>query len=434
MELYGLTSVIDDRLFGSEKSFRRQYGTGDNLVELRQRIKNLYQRTLRCDVQEYIKYTKRYPLVQKFDATDSEQELYQEVSEFLRRDDLYSVPASQKKLTTMIVRKILASSTYALVFTLTHIKERLQRMLENEQNERFDINELLDDDEMIVCEETDDDTETEDIQIQPVDDSIDIHRLKDEIYTIDCFIAKAKTIKHESKAQALLSALENAFFILEEKGAERKALIFTESIKTQLFLRDYLEANGYDGRIVLFNGKASEPQTNEIYKRWCEKHPERVSGIRAADRRAAAVDYFQHEAEIMIATEAAAEGLNLQFCSLVINYDLPWNPQRIEQRIGRCHRYGQKHDVVVVNFLNMRNYADVRVFNLLSTKFKLFDDVFGASDEVLGQADTIDIETRIWQIYQQCRSEEEINQAFEQLQNEMQVQIDDRMKEVRSRA
>ena len=63
----------------------------------------------------------------------------------------------------------------------------------------------------------------------------------------------------------------------------------------------------------------------------------------------------------MIATEAGAEGINLQFCSLVINYDLPWNPQRIEQRIGRCHRYGQKHDVVVINFLNERNAADQRV-------------------------------------------------------------------------
>ena len=194
----------------------------------------------------------------------------------------------------------------------------------------------------------------------------------------------------------------------------------------------YLESHGYAGRIVLFNGKASEPQTNEIYKKWCLEHPDKVSGIKAADRRAAAVDYFQHEADIMIATEAAAEGLNLQFCSLVINYDLPWNPQRIEQRIGRCHRYGQKFDVVVVNFLNTRNYADVRVFNLLSTKFKLFDDVFGASDEVLGQADTLDIESRIWEIYQQCRSEEEINQAFEQLQSEMQQQIDERMTEVRS--
>jgi superfamily II DNA/RNA helicase len=433
MELYGLTSIIDDHLFGSEKSFRKQYGKGDNLTELRQRIKKLYTRTLRRDVKEYIKYTQRLPLVQKFDATDPEQELYQAVSEFLRRDDLYSVPASQKKLTTMIVRKILASSTYALIFTLTHIKERLMRMLESQCQEQFDISGMVDDeDELTLYEETNDGIDDDEEQILIEEEDIDIPRLKKEIETIDGFIEKAKAIKHESKAQALLTALENAFFILQEKGASRKALIFTESIKTQNFLRDFLESNGYSGRLVLFNGKASEPQTNKIYQQWCMNNPDRVSGIRAADRRAAIVDYFLREADIMIATEAAAEGLNLQFCSLVINYDLPWNPQRIEQRIGRCHRYGQKHDVVVVNFINTRNYADVRVFDLLSTKFKLFDDVFGASDEVLGQADTIDIESRIWKIYQQCRSEEEINQAFEQLQSDMQQQIDERMTEVRS--
>lgn len=133
----------------------------------------------------------------------------------------------------------------------------------------------------------------------------------------------------------------------------------------------------------------------------------------------------------MIATEAAAEGLNLQFCSLVVNYDLPWNPQRIEQRIGRCHRYGQKCDVVVVNFVNKRNFADVRVYNLLLDKFHLFSDVFGASDEVLGQADAIDFEKRIWEIYQECRTEEEINAAFERLQSDLQDQISDKMKETR---
>ena len=430
MELYGLTSIIDDRLFGSEKSFRKQYGKGENLVELRQRIQKLYTRTLRKDVREYINYTHRLPLTQKFKATDEEQVLYQEISDFLRRTDIYSVPAAQRKLTTMIVRKILASSTYALVYTLEHIKERLERILKNEKQERFDVDDLVEDDEDWSLDEYEELPEEEEELFDA--DEIDIPRLKAEIATIAGFIEKAKSIKTESKAKALTKALEEAFKKLAEQGAERKALIFTESTRTQTFLKEYLEAHGYADCIVLFNGKASEPQTNEIYKQWCLDHPDSVSGIKAADRRAAAVDYFQHQADIMIATEAAAEGLNLQFCSLVINYDLPWNPQRIEQRIGRCHRYGQKYDVVVVNFLNMRNYADIRVFNLLSTKFKLFDDVFGASDEVLGQADTLDIESRIWEIYQQCRSEEEINQAFEQLQNEMQQQIDERMTEVRS--
>ena len=431
MELYGLTSVIDDHFFGSEKSFRNEYGKGENLKQLRQRIQPLFTRTLRKDVKEYINYTRRLPLTQKFNATDDEYELYQEVSEFLRRDDLYSVPASQKKLTTMIVRKILASSTYALIFTLEHIKERLLRMLEANKAEDLNVEELVDEDEWQTYQEYEDDSAMVCEESLFDEDEIDVPRLKEEIETVEGFIDKARHIKEESKAKALLIALEQSFDKLREMGANRKALIFTESTKTQAYLREFLEANGYDGKVVLFNGKASEPQTNDIYKRWCEAHPDKVSGIKAADRRAAIVDYFQNEAEIMIATEAAAEGLNLQFCSLIINFDLSWNPQRIEQRIGRCHRYGQKFDVVVVNFINIRNYADVRVFELLNDKFKLFDDVFGASDEILGKADNIDIESRIWEIYQQCRSEEEINAAFSRLQADMQEEIDQRMDEVR---
>src|SRR5260221_121182 len=126
----------------------------------------------------------------------------------------------------------------------------------------------------------------------------------------------------------------------------------------------------------------------------------------------------------MIATESAAEGVNLQFCNLVVNYDLPWNPQRIEQRIGRCHRYGQQHDVALINFLNRSNQADQRVFELLDEKFKLFDGVFGASDEVLGALESgVDFEKRISTIYQTCRTPTEINAAFDQLQRDLEMQI-----------
>src|SRR5438552_9620948 len=134
----------------------------------------------------------------------------------------------------------------------------------------------------------------------------------------------------------------------------------------------------------------------------------------------------------MIATEAGAEGINHQVCSLVVNYDLPWNPQRIEQRIGRCHRYGQKHDVVVVNFLNRKNEADRRVFELLSEKFQLFEGVFGASDEVLGAIESgVDFEKRIADIYQRCRKHEEIKVAFDQLQLELSLEINEAMTQTR---
>src|SRR4030095_14476655 len=155
---------------------------------------------------------------------------------------------------------------------------------------------------------------------------------------------------------------------------------------------------------------------------------DRVTGSRTADMRSALVDYFHDQGQIMIATEAGAEGINLQFCSLVVNYDLPWNPQRIEQRIGRCHRYGQKCDVVVVNFLNKANAADVRVYQLLDEKFKLFSGVFGASDEVLGAIESgIDFEKRIVNIYQNCRSKDEIQLAFDFLQNELEQNIEEQI-------
>src|SRR5690606_26008950 len=121
-----------------------------------------------------------------------------------------------------------------------------------------------------------------------------------------------------------------------------------------------------------------------------------------------------------------------QFCSLVVNYDLPWNPQRIEQRIGRCHRYGQKHDVVVINFLNQRNEADQRVYELLKEKFNLFTGVLGASDEVLGSIESgVDFEKRILSIYQQCRTPEEIERAFQTLREELDESIQARMAETR---
>jgi hypothetical protein len=157
-----------------------------------------------------------------------------------------------------------------------------------------------------------------------------------------------------------------------------------------------------------------------------------VAGSRAVNVRTAIMEHFRDEASILIATEAAAEGINLQFCSLVVNFDLPWNPQRIEQRIGRCHRYGQKHDVVVINFLNENNAADQRVYELLNQKFSLFDGVFGASDDVLGSIESgVDFERRVLDIYQQCRTQKEIEQAFQKLQAELDETIQNRLQDTR---
>src|SRR5699024_4910491 len=230
--------------------------------------------------------------------------------------------------------------------------------------------------------------------------------------------------------EALLIALEQGFESMAKVGAERKAVIFTESRRTQDYLLQFLESHGYLGKTVTFSGRNTTAGINAIYQRWLFEHQgtAKVTGSPDVDRRSAIIDYFRTDAEILIATEAAAEGVNLQFCSLVINYDLPWNPQRVEQRIGRCHRYGQKHDVVVINFLNTRNEADKRVLELLTEKFRLFDGVFGASDEILGKIESgIDFEKRILGIYDSCRTPQDIEAAFNALQAELEEQIAERI-------
>jgi hypothetical protein len=265
----------------------------------------------------------------------------------------------------------------------------------------------------------------DDEQPAPLSD-VDRKAIEAEIADLDKFICLATSIQHNAKGKALLKALGIAFPKAETLGAKQKAIIFTESRRTQDYLLRLLSDSPYAEGIVLFNGSNTDERSKKIYSDWLSRHQgtDRVTGSRAADMRSALVDYFRNEGNIMIATEAGAEGINLQFCSLVVNYDLPWNPQRIEQRIGRCHRYGQKHDVVVVNFLNQKNEADRRVYQLLSEKFKLFDGIFGSSDEVLGALESgVDFEKRIAEIYQRCRLPEEIKAAFDQLQLELSHEI-----------
>jgi hypothetical protein len=439
LELYGLSTLIDDRIFGDLPSFRTQYtNTGGDLESLRDRLRPFCKRTLRSQVLEYIRYTKRRAITRPFRPTDNEQKLYEAISEFLERDDTYTIPAAQRQLTILVLHKILASSSTALIGTLETMKERLGKMREDATAnqgllERIVTGEEIEDeylDELLAIDEEKLDRDHDREDGQPVD----LKKLDGEILELQRFIDWARSIQVDAKARSLLSALEIGFTEMEKMGAARKGLIFTESRRTQQYLRTFLEANGYAGKIVLFSGSNSDPDSRAIYERWLEANVDtgRSCGNRQVDQRTALIDHFRDHAEIMIATEAAAEGVNLQFCSLVINYDLPWNPQRIEQRIGRCHRYGQKHDVVVINFLNERNYADQRVYELLNQKFNLFNGVFGASDDVLGSLESgVDFEKRILAIYEQCRSTEEIDAAFKNLQDELDEQIRARMDQTR---
>lgn len=445
LELYGLVSIIDEFVFGDLKSFKSQFSkvlTANDYRLLRNRLQPVCKRTLRRQVLEYIKYTKRIAICEEYYPTDNEQKLYELVSAYLQRPLLYALPNSQRQLMTMILRKLLASSTFAIYGTLTRLIERLEDIL-RKQDVNLDIDTTtldfdgLDDnlDYWLSDDEEERCTAVEDSGPEGILHPHEIEGIKNELADLREFQALAAKIRKNSKAEHLFVALNKGFEELEKLGANRKALLFTESRRTQDFLFELFEKNGYKGKVVLFNGSNSDRKSTAIYKDWLKKYKgsSKITGSATADKRAALVDYFRDQATIMIATEAAAEGINLQFCSLVVNYDMPWNPQRIEQRIGRCHRYGQKHDVVVINFLNKRNAADVRVYELLNEKFQLFSGVFGASDEVLGSiGNGVDFEKRITQIYNECRTTEEIEQAFDQLQEELRSEISDKMLKARS--
>lgn len=436
LELYGLVSIIDDYVFGDLRSFKSQFGhnlTEKDYMELRRRLQPVCKRTLRRQVLEYIKYTKRIAIVEEFFPSDSEQKLYDMVTDYLSKPRLYALPNSQRQLMTLILRKLLASSTYAIYGTICSLIARLQAMLDRNKAASIGDNDIVneyadDNDEWVDAEEVE---SYEAEELHPAD----IEGIRKEIKELETFRDLAEKIKKNSKAEHLFVALDKGFEQLRNLGAAPKTLIFTESRRTQEFLYELLERRGYKGRVVRFNGTNSDKESTAIYRAWMDKHKgtAKITGSPTADRRAAIVDYFRNEATIMIATEAAAEGINLQFCSLIVNYDMPWNPQRIEQRIGRCHRYGQKFDVVVINFLNKGNAADVRVYELLDQKFQLFNGVFGASDEVLGSIGSgVDFEKRIAQIYNECRTTAEIEQAFDALQAELQGQISEKMLKARS--
>jgi len=433
LELYGLTTLIDDNIFGDVNSFRAQFiNAGGSINELRSRLRTFCKRTLRNQVVEYISYTKRKAITRPFRPTDDEHRLYEAISAFLQRESSYAIPNRQKHLTQIILRKLLASSSKAIAATLETMMLRLEKLRDDKLPPDEDSLESIFSEEEIEDDLLDEILEEDSIETK--ESSIDKIKINEEILELARLSKWANTIGTDTKTQSLFAALEIGFKEMAFSGGAEKALIFTESRRTQDYLTSFLNQNGFSNQIVVFNGSNNSSGTTAIYQKWLETNKEtgRISGSRDVDIRTALVEHFRDHARIMIATEAAAEGINLQFCSLVINYDLPWNPQRVEQRIGRCHRYGQKHDVVVINFLNERNDADRRVLELLSEKFQLFSGVFGASDDVLGTIESgVDFEKRILAIYQECRTTEEIEMAFQALQNEMDEIIKERINDTR---
>ena len=433
-ELYGL----DPKYFYKLDVFRQRYIKSNHpfaLDELRSRMSKIAKRTLRSEVKKYIKYTDRIAKTVCFEPSGDERKLYELVDNYLHRDKLYAFASSQRHLSALILRKRLGSSTFAVASTLRNIVRRMEEEYaagKVRDNRGGLIDELgdLNDEEIEAFEET---GAYDDYIIKSAKERAEFQAEIDELKSYADF---ADSIKENVKAEKLVEAINVGFNALESKAA-RKAIIFTESTLTQNYIAKTLKRQGYNGKIVLFNGQNNSPESTEIYRQWLmdNKDSDVVTGIESADRRKALIDKFKEpEMQIMIATEAASEGINLQFCSMLINYDLPWNPQRVEQRIGRVHRMGQKYDVVVVNFSNQGNVAEQRILELLTDKFSLFKSTFGASNDVLGAIESgLDFEKKISDILNTCRTDDEISRRFEKLQEEFKSEIDTEQQAARTR-
>ncbi len=280
-------------------------------------------------------------------SSPKEKELYNELSLYIEKQ--YSILTQSSKTRSVsfaliLLQRRFASSTYALLKSLERRKKRLIEYLENipqsrEKSENIDLEEFED---MPEEERWKKEFEWESLSAAQSEED-----LKQEIQTIDSLIDKAKKIideESEIKLRKLKESL-NELFSKIEGASPKKLLIFTESRDTLEYLETKIKQWGY--------------KVNTIH-----------GGMRQEDR-INAESIFKNETDILIATEAAGEGINLQFCNLMINYDIPWNPNRLEQRMGRIHRYGQFREVFIHNLVAV----DTREGKVLSKLFEKIEEI-----------------------------------------------------------
>ena len=431
LDLYGLTHFIDERIFYDKTVFSERYMKNQQYEDLKTRMRPVIQRTLRKEVAGYVKFSERREMTVDFELSIPEMELYAQIDKYLKKEILFALPNSHRTLITSVIRKLLASSSMAVAETFSVLKKRLEILKETTREESAD--ESLDF-FFSFFEEEDVEDEVEDVFQDELYTRERVNEfIQHEIDEVDSIIKKAESIKRNSKMSALKKAVKQAFDFQTESGINQKVVIFTESVRTQQYIFDELSREGYEGEILKFNGSSGDHTTKEIFKAWRARNYGKYFGSRSVEIKNAIVQAFKENYKILIVTDSGSEGLNLQFCNTIINYDLPWNPQKIEQRIGRCHRYGQENDVVVFNLLNTQNYADQRVYEILSQKFEMFKGVFGASDKAIGLLESgADFEKRVSQIYQACRTSSDFTHEFKTLEKDIDRKRNKKMEAIKS--
>ena len=400
-ELWGLVKYVDPlgTLLGDLPTFRKVFcGADDRLLapgqeeELRERLRVVMQRTLRRQAQGFLEkpFVNREARLFDYAMSPAERSLYEDVTRYLLEPDLQAFQGSHRQLLLLGFHRRLASSTRALAASLGRVAGRLRGMFTSGRDDPADQDDVrdfladLEEDAAPVEDEPEESASAPRRQINP-------EAVKLELLRVEGFVKRAHELgTDDGKFHALLRALQ---FVKERATAGQgagKLVIFTESRVTQEYLRERLVESRMvsEQEVTLFNGTNDSARAREALEIWRREtaQDEGQKPSREIATRLALVHEFKTRSRVFISTEAGAKGLNLQFCNALVNYDLPWNPQRIEQRIGRCHRYGQQHDVSVINFLAKDNEAQELTFDILSRKLELFGTVLDASDQVLHQA------------------------------------------------
>jgi hypothetical protein len=457
VELWGLVQYVDPlgTLLGDLATFRevfcgvdeRQLAPGQE-EELRDRLRVVLQRTLRRDAQPFLEkpFVGREARLFEYTMSPAERALYDDVTKYLLEPGILAFQGSQRQLLLIGFHRRMASSTRALAVSLGRVAVRLRRMLGGAAGQEIDgevpgarpparsLADARDDSAHDRRQGFRDDLEEEEVVDDDVVPSANLGGVSQELARVEGFVARAEALGAEdSKFRALLQALNFVTGRAGKSHGSGKLVIFTESLVTQAYLRDRLVESGQikDAAITLFSGNNDSPRAQEALRRWTLEVPqgEGAKTDREIAVRLALVHEFKTRSRVFISTEAGAKGLNLQFCNTVVNYDLPWNPQRIEQRIGRCHRYGQTHDVTVINFLAKGNLTQELTFEILSQKLELFGSVLSASDQILHRATGAvggevlasvlgnDLEAELTRIYDRARTQEEVAEKLRDLRD-----------------
>ncbi|MEO7275228.1 MAG: SNF2-related protein, partial [Vicinamibacterales bacterium] len=434
-ELWGLVQYVEPTgtLLGDITTFREVFCADDDRIlipgqehELQRRLGTVLQRTLRRQAQEFLEkpFTQRRCRLYEYTMSDDERSLYDDVTEYLLQPTLAAFAGSQRRLLLIGFHRRMASSIPALAASLENVAERLRR-LDAGHRARIAADDLRDLEEDEAIEETG----------EALPAPVDREAVAGELALVESFVARAKSLPHDAKARSFQEAIRVILALGREGRGSGKAVVFTESITTQEYLRTLLlDVGVQDDEITLFRGNNDHPRARQAHARWLEEEGRHLTPgsrpSREVGTRLALVHEFRTRSKVLVCTEAGAKGLNLQFCETVINYDLPWNPQRIEQRIGRCHRYSQSRDVTVVNFIAKDNEAHSLTFEILSQKLDLFGRVLDASDTVLHEPRTgtpelvvsavsLEFETDLRNIYSRSRTLDEVTREIAALRDKI---------------